>query len=201
MAKLSGKGNFKGKQDVKYNVTPLEIKEENVIVTAAAGKKLSNVKVAVVDSAGNAIKQKYFSTSITNGETGSTLNKKDPLPASILVNVKAGSLADISIPEDGVTVEIEPKEDISKVKKIFKVHKNWTKTYTGEPILLSEEDFGGSEKIDSKGLELNKDFVIVSYKNNVKKGTMTVTVQGIGEYSGTKTFKVKIVAKPIGFAK
>ncbi|MCR5179033.1 MAG: hypothetical protein K6C95_08640 [Lachnospiraceae bacterium] len=54
--------------------------------------------------------------------------------------------------------------------------------------------------IDAKGLVFGESFKIVGYKNNVKKGSMTVAVQGIGEYSGIKAFKVKIKAKPIADA-
>ena len=43
-------------------------------------------------------------------------------------------------------------------------------------------------------LEYGKDFEIVegSYRNNLKKGTASVTLRGLGEYGGTKTIKFKI---------
>ena len=56
----------------------------------------------------------------------------------------------------------------------------------------------GKEK---KTLVAGEDYKVVGYTNNVKKGSMTVTIEGTGEetergtFSGTKTFKVKIVAK------
>ena len=46
-------------------------------------------------------------------------------------------------------------------------------------------------------LDLGVDFRISGYTNNVKKGTMTVYLTGLGEYSGTKTIKVKIWAKKL----
>ncbi|MBR6257213.1 MAG: hypothetical protein IKR23_07515 [Lachnospiraceae bacterium] len=50
---------------------------------------------------------------------------------------------------------------------------------------------------EQKTLVYDQDFIVVSYRNNINKGTMTVTLQGVGEYSGIKTFKVKINAKKL----
>jgi hypothetical protein len=193
-AKISGKGNFKGKLSapVSYKVNALELEEKNIIVSAVAGKKISNVKVQVVDNAGNALGKKLYTVAFFNGET--ELGKKDAVPEDLTVVVKASGNATTG--EDGISVTVNPKADIAKVKGAFKVDKNFSKTYTGEAIELDAEDFVAG-KIDPKGLEYGTDFEVVSYKNNVKKGSMTVTVEGRGEYSGTKTFKVKISAKPI----
>ncbi|MBO4524486.1 MAG: hypothetical protein J5723_07400, partial [Ruminococcus sp.] len=197
IAKISGKGNFKGKHDnVKYNVNALELTENNIIVKAVAGKKVKDVKVTVVDGDGNAVKSKLYSVAIYDaaGEGTAALDKKAALPEKINVVVTASG--NVKTDEDGVSVEVEPKGDIAKVKKVFKVDKAFAKYYTGEPITLDADDFGPT-KIAVGDLKYDEDFKIVGYKNNIKKGTMTVTVQGIGvKYSGTKTFKVKIKAKP-----
>ena len=194
-AKISGKGNFKGKHaDVTYTVTTMEITESNIVVKAIAGKKAKDVKVIVNDAFGNALNKKFYTVEIQNAE-GTALNKGDALTEEIKVVVK-GANAAVTTGEDGVTVDVKPAADIAKVKGAFKVDKNFFKTYTGEPITLDADDFV-SGKINVGTLELGKDFNIVAYKNNIKKGTMTVTVQGDGEYSGTKTFKVKIKARPL----
>ena len=194
-AKISGKGNFKGKHaDVSYTVNPMEITENNIVVKAIAGKKAKDVKVIVNDAFGNALNKKFYTVEIQNAE-GTALNKSDALTEEIKVVVK-GANAAVKTGEDGVTIDVKPGGDIAKVKGAFKVDKNFFKTYTGEPITLDADDFV-SGKINVGTLELGKDFRIVGYKNNIKKGTMTVTVQGDGEYSGTKTFKVKIKAKPL----
>ena len=45
-------------------------------------------------------------------------------------------------------------------------------------------------------LKYGEDFEIAGYQNNVKKGSMLVTIRGIGDKcSGSKTFKVKITPK------
>ena len=58
--------------------------------------------------------------------------------------------------------------------------------------------------IKGKELKIHEDFEIAGYKNNTKKGTMTVTIRGIENISedatpvsGTKTFKVKINPKSL----
>ena len=194
-AKISGKGNFKGKHaDVSYTVNPMEITENNIVIKALTGKKAKDVKVIVNDGFGNALNKKFYTVEIQNAE-GTALNKGDSLTEEIKVVVK-GANAAVKTDEDGVTIDVKPGGDIAKVKGAFKVDKNFYKTYTGEPITLDVDDFG-SNKINVGTLELDKDFRIVGYKNNIKKGTMTVTVQGDGEYSGTKTIKVKIKARPL----
>ena len=193
VAKISGKGNFKGKHaDVAYKVNALELTEENIIVDAVAGKKVKNVKVQVVDNAGNALGKKLYSYTVQDAE-GNALDKNAALPEEIKVVVKASGNAVTD--EDGVAVDVTTGSQLSKAAK-FKVDKNFNKTFTGEAITLTEEDFAAG-KIDCGTLKLGDDFKIVAYKNNVKKGSMTVTVQGIGTYSGTKSFKVKIVGKPV----
>ena len=196
--KISGKGNFKKSINLTYNVNPLEITPENIIVTGnITDNKASKIKISVVDNYGNAIAKKMYSFSIVD-ENGSAVDKKTVLNTNMKIIVNATTKAgnNILFPEGGISIDVALGKNISKTKGVFKVNnKTFFKTYTGEPITLTEDDFAEG-KIDSKGLKLGEDFEIVSYKNNIKKGTMTVTVRGIGEYGGTKTFKVKIKAKP-----
>ena len=103
---------------------------------------------------------------------------------------------DVITDSNGVAIVVNVGSDIAKIKGAFKVSRNFCKYYTGEPIELDEDDFGPDE-IVINDLVYGKDFKIVSYKNNVKKGNMTVTIQGIGSYSGTRTFKVKIKPRPL----
>jgi hypothetical protein len=73
-----------------------------------------------------------------------------------------------------------------------------TQEYTGEEITLTENDIHVyAAKLDVlKGKELNEScYEIVSYSNNIKVGTATVTLRGIGNYSGTKAYSFKIKQK------
>ena len=69
------------------------------------------------------------------------------------------------------------------------------KTYTGKAIKPTPA-------VNLNGLELTKgkDYTL-SYKNNVNKGTATLTLTGIGGYTGTVSTTFKIVARSLAAAK
>ena len=77
-----------------------------------------------------------------------------------------------------------------KVGKMSSVSLSQTTfTYTGNPIKVGSYI---TVKSGNTKLKYGTDFTL-SYKNNTAKGTATVTVTGIGEYSGTltKTYKIQ----------
>lgn len=65
-------------------------------------------------------------------------------------------------------------------------------TYTGKAVTPGKSDI--TVKIGGEELTY-ADYEIVSYSKNVKKGTATLVIRGIGNYSGTKTVKFTIKAK------
>ena len=69
------------------------------------------------------------------------------------------------------------------------------KTYTGKAITQTPV-----VKLDSSTLTQNTDYT-VSFKNNVKAGTATVTITGKGNYTGTRTETFKINRATIAKAK
>lgn len=75
---------------------------------------------------------------------------------------------------------------IDRARVTFKV----AKYYTGKEITFTADEM--SVEVNRIPLEMNKDFEIVSYSNNIKKGKATVTIKGIGSYAGTKTFSFSI---------
>lgn len=94
--------------------------------------------------------------------------------------------------------------DTTKGKLMSKVPtgKIADKEYTGKEIKLSEEEL----KAAVKGLELNKDYYVEGYRDNVEVGTAKVCLVGINDsgYFGQKvlTFRIKGIniasAKPVG---
>ena len=66
--------------------------------------------------------------------------------------------------------------------------------YTGKAIEPTKDDI--TVKIGKETLK-KTDYEIVSYSNNVKKGTAKVTIRGIGNYGGEKTVTFKINSKKI----
>lgn len=70
-----------------------------------------------------------------------------------------------------------------------------SKAYTGEEIKLETGDI----KVTYLGdiLTENTDYIITDYKNNISKGTASVTIKGIGSYAGQKVITFKIGARKV----
>ena len=189
---ITGKGNFAKKSAAtSFEIKALDlsdIDEEAIAVNASVGMKAGKVKVTVVDGNGSVIPAKNYKVEVFQGDGEAALGAKDKLVAGDATIKITGT--------DNLTESVEKSivvaSSISKAK--IKVNKNLVKTYTGEAITLDDEDFNNID-VSIKGTKLvyGTDFVVASYANNIKKGKMTVTIEGIGDYSGTKTFKVKIV--------
>lgn len=80
---------------------------------------------------------------------------------------------------------------LAKTESDFTISKISDKAYTGKAIKPSVTVKDGDKKL-VKGTDYT-----VSYKNNTKIGTATVTVTGKGDYTGTKTLTFKIVPKKV----
>jgi len=126
------------------------------------------------------------------------MNQVDYSHFSVTVDKKAGadkfSAIITVVDKDGntVTYDTETKEqkDITDVEsKIwcdFLDDENGTYTYTGKAIKPSLVVYYGTTK-----LSLNKDYT-VSYKNNKNAGVATLTINGKGNFSFTKTVEFTI---------
>lgn len=74
--------------------------------------------------------------------------------------------------------------------------------YTGREIKLSKESIHVKvKKADQNELVMGTLFEIVegSYSNNIKKGTASVRIRGLGDYGGEKIVKFKINTRDILF--
>ncbi len=197
--KITGKKNFKGKLEGSFTIKPLEVDEIDA-VEAFDKVKAGKLKVTVLDKQGFKVPDKKLSVTVLN-EEGTAIDGKTKLTAGtkITVVVKSADSASVVIAEDGISKDAVVGTKMGSVKVDAK---KLTKTYSGEAIELTEEDMGSVIVTYKKTpLVYGEDFVIIGYANNVDKGSMTVTIAGTGEdngrgvFSGTKTFKVKIVAK------
>ena len=211
---ISGKGNFKSKFGTafKFDIRKLELSEENVAVVAYAGMKAKSTKINIFDGAGKALAKKYLSVKLY--EDGSYTDT-DTFPSS--VKFAGGTTYKVVVePKDGdgdayisgsASIEFVAANNLGKAKVVGLTGKGaFTVEYTGEEIRLEDLDqnpfVNGKITVIFKAgrinhtLEYGKDFEIAEYANNINKGSMSVTIRGIGEnYSGTKTFKVKIVPR------
>lgn len=89
------------------------------------------------------------------------------------------------------------KYRLNAINTLFK--NTVTKYYTGEPVTLTAEDFadagvGGNNNLN---LQLDIDFVVQRYENNIEVGKATVWVEGIGDYIGSTKNRFDIVYKPM----
>ena len=194
--KISGKGNYtKNKKNAAtYNIVPFDLAQAEIIATTAAeGVKGNKVKVTILDKAGNQIPSSKMKITTTTGGDAEIGNAK-------LVN---GDIITVTATANKPELVNSCSKDViigSNLGKA-KVKVNLNKTYTGEPIELTEEDMENNITVtlNGKTLVYGADFEIAGYVNNINKGSMTVTIVGTGiDVSGTKTFKVKIDPKVIG---
>lgn len=99
------------------------------------------------------------------------------------------------------TAKVTYKLDgISLSKAVIKVA---PKSYTGKSVTLEAADITSATIKTGKiktNLKLGRDYEIAAYRNNLKKGTATVIFRGIGDYSGEKTVKFKIMPTAISSA-
>ena len=187
-ATVTFKGNYKGSKSV-----PLTFNVEY--------KDLSEVTITAKDLV---YKQgKYQSTPVLKDTDGKTLKagvdyEKTYEYSGNIIDGDAQPGAEITVTVTGKgnytgTASakyriLETGKDISKMT--FKIK---DKEYIGAPVYLSDDDITvmlGKTKIDLSEIS----YIVTDYKNNVNKGTASVTFRGVGDYGGEKTvtFKIKV---------
>ena len=129
-------------------------------------------------------------TRLLNGtlkKAGSAVDLRyDVIPVETLITVKVTGLNNYTGNNTETTIRIY-KNSISSAKVTVN-----PQIYTGSEIQPGIDQM--TVMIGKQELGVG-DFEIVSYKNNIKKGTAKVTIRGIGNYGGTKTVSFKIVEK------
>ena len=190
------KGNYKGTVTRDFYIDPKPINA----VTITAKDKVYSAKAnawksapVLTDTDGKKLKAgvDYEKTIAYTTEDG------EELPAV----VEAGTVIKVTVTGKGNytgTAEtyyyiLDTGKDISKMT--FKIA---SKEYTGSAVTLTEDDIT-SIKLGKKeqALVLGRDYEIVSYTNNINKGTAKVTFCGINGYGGTKTVSFKIGQRSI----
>jgi len=200
---VTGKGNFKGKTEVSYRIVRQDISRLSLVANDMTFVQKVNAwkaKVSVVDLDGkklaagkdydkNLIYTYKNDTTLMDGtlrKAGEELKKEDILPADTIVCVTAKATGINYVGE--LTGEYRiTKASLNKAKVTVEAQ-----TYTGKAITPGYEDI----KVVVNGTTLTKDdYIITGYSNNVQKGNATVTIQGIGQYGGTKSVKFTIKSK------
>ncbi len=172
---ITGKGNYNGSKAITFTIQKRSVAEASI----------SNVNSSYT----------YTGKAITPNPTVKvdkvTLKKNTDYTVSYKNNTKVGT-ATITIKGKGkysgtctktfkISAKSLSKASISNVSSSY--------TYTGKSITPNP-----TVKVDKVTLKKNTEYT-VSYKNNKKIGTATITIKGKGNYSGSLTKKFTIVKK------
>lgn len=200
---IKGKGNYtasisKSFTIVKQSLANLTISAPDKVYSKTKGAFKSIPKITDLNnknlSAGTDFEKNYVYTykhdvTLDNGtvrRAGEVVGATDIVPAGTILRVTVtgkGNYADSSITgEYRIT-----KSSITKATV-----KVASQTYTGKEITPDKSQI--TVKIGKQVLTAD-DYDIVSYSNNIKKGTAKVTIKGKGNYGGTKTVNFTIKSK------
>ena len=174
---VTGKGNYTGKATMNFTITRV---------------KLSSVTLQYTKKAytGKALQPTVTVKAKVNGKTV-TLKKSRDYTVTYKNNKNAGQ-ATVTVKGKGnFTGTIKKTFTITKVKLKSAELKNSSFTYTGnalKPAVTVKAKVNGKTVTLKKGTDYT-----VTYKDNINRGTATVTIKGKGNYTGTitKTFKIK----------
>lgn len=207
--KITGKGNFRGtrqKETFKITVSDisqLSIEAADVVYQNKAGKFTTNV--VIKDTDGKKLKagtdyEKNFEyyygekVKLSNGEeraAGTQVEETDiVLPGTVLKVVVTGKGNYAGNGDKAAVIsDLYRVVEANIAKATVKVNKQY---YTGKPICPDKSQI----VITMNGKVLSpQDYKIVSYTNNMNKGTAKLTVKGVGSYGGTKTVNFTIANK------
>lgn len=206
---VTGKGNFSGSVNLTFSIVPQDISlcsiaANDVMANAVSTKNPDGLTGAgkykstpvLTDkngkklAAGTDYKKQYVYTD----ENGNVIGSKDKIAAGSILTVTVTGTGSYQ-GEISVSYRVlSAKKSVTSAKVSIKPEVK--KNYSGEPVTISKDDL--IVKIGNEELKAS-DYTIVSYSNNLKKGTATVTIQGIGEYGGTKTIKFSIRPKTVSW--
>ncbi|MCH5249897.1 MAG: hypothetical protein J1E98_08185 [Lachnospiraceae bacterium] len=207
---VKGKGNFTGTYTGTLNYTITAQNLNNMTLTAQDKtyqnkKNIYSTKVTITDVDGKVLKagtdykkelEYYYKPESTSGTvTLQEVTKDDIIPVGTEIMVFA------------YAVESTDKKPANYTGICTGEYRITEASISGAKITIPDQDYTGKAitlnksqitSVKVKGEELNSDqYEIVegSYKNNIKKGTASVTIKGLGKYGGTVTAKFKIKAK------
>lgn len=211
---IKGKGNYSGSINKEYTITCGDISDLNISITdKVVSTKANQYKSTptVVDLDGKTLKAgtdydknieyryKYL-TFVTNSKTkliekrniGDVVQVTDIIPTGTIILVKIKGINSYANSSTTISYSIV-NLDVSSLTITIP-----TQYYTGKAIYLTKNDLiVKNKKIILSEEEKNNNIEIISYSNNIYKGTATVTIKGKGLYGGIKTIKFNIAAKTI----
>lgn len=200
---IKGKGNFTGTVARGFNVEVQDIAQTSVEPADKVFQNKANIyktKIRVLDTNGKqlAAGKDYNkvviyayanATKLLNGvekKADEEVMSTDIIPAGTTIKVTV-TAAGANYRGTAIGEYKIVQSDIAKAKVTIP-----RQTYTGKPIELKESDL----TVLMKGVVVPaSEYKIVSYSNNVNKGTAKLTIRGQGNFGGTKTVSFKIGGK------
>lgn len=208
--KIKFKGNYKGTYTGSYDVVRADISSIGSVEASdiLSGNNLNKTKLKLIDTNGKALAAntdynakalKFYAVTEydENGnpkidiKTATELDGTKPAPSG--VNDICVLIAGNNNYEGTVTGFFRVVgKDIAKANV-----RTCAQPYTGEAIepgysVFTEITYKDPVTKKNQPLVANKDYIIVGYSNNTKRGVAKVTIRGIGEYGGTKTINFTI---------
>lgn len=199
---IKGKGNFKDSVTKTFTITAGDLSKDGVRISAS-DKVWKNKKNAykstptIYDVNGKKlVAGKDYSKQYVyryNNKNGAVIGDNEIPEALSVIYVEVTGINNYAGSAIGTTYRIA-KQNISSAKVSVA-----SQTYTGKPITITKDDIK-SVKIGKTTL-LPEEYEIVpnSYTNNIKKGTASVKIRGLGNYGGEKKITFKITSKKLLF--
>lgn len=169
-----GNGNYTGTKKLTYKILAKPLTEEMISKVEEAVYTGNVVKpdITVTDGGVELVQGQDYTVSYSKNKAVGT--------AMVTVKGKGNYSGTVKIPFMIRKCSMEDNAQISvRVSDIV---------YTGKAVKPKVQVYEGSKKIPSSGY-------ILSYANNIEKGTGTVTVTGKGNYTGMVTAQFRIVDK------
>ena len=207
---LTGKGNYQGTVTIPFKIVQKDISKVTITVPDKAySGKVNAYKstVTLVDSDGkklaagtdydkNIIYQYRYDTVVIDTtdknnlkmmlrSEGDEVRAKDIVSPGAVIKVIVKGVKNYK-EEITATYRIA-NNDISKASVTVK-----TQYFTGKPIYLDRDDI--TVKMGGVIIDSSK-YNIISYTNNINKGTATAVIEGVKDYGGTKEIKFTIANK------
>ena len=201
---VTGKGSFTGKATAVYKITKTELsglsmKAADKVWQKKAGVYATKIEIVDVDGKKLTVGKDYEKTPVYTYEAETTLADDTVRKAGEVIQKKdiipAGTLLRATVPaKDGgnYSGEISATYRITKADIGKATVRIQAQIYTGKKIEPSDQI---KVTLGRQTLAIGTDYEIVSYANNVNKGSASVTLRGIGDCGGTKTVKFTIKGK------
>ena len=184
LATITATGDYEGKIETSFKITPASINNFKYSISPKSliyNGKIQCPNIQLKDDFGNVLidNTDYYISGNNNCDAGN---------AYIYINGKGCYTGKIKI-----DYTIEPYY-ISEKNVAFSLDNSLIE-YNGTPQNPSIISLINTEL--DKELEIDKDYIIVKYSDNINVGTGSIIIEGKGNYTGTVSKNYNIIAAPI----